>query len=89
MTLNCQVIFCGSHEVGRCIICVVLVFLEKNIRKEECDRHPQLDVWSLLYNCMSLSDLSSYPVVGELRPIVQECDCSIEQTVIGFCVMSY
>ena len=61
----------------------------KNIRKEECDRHPQLDVWSLLYNCMSLSDLSSYPVVGELRPIVQECDCSIEQAVIGFCIMSY
>ena len=84
MTLNCYVIFCGSHEVVRCIICVVLVF-----RKEECDRHPQLDVWSLLYNCMSLSDLSSYPVVGELRPIVQECDCSIEQAVIGFCIMSY
>ena len=34
MTLNCKVIFCGSHEVVRCIICVVLVFLEKISEKK-------------------------------------------------------
>ena len=84
MTLNCKVIFCGSHEVVRCIICVVLVFLEKISEKKNVTG---ILSWMCGLYCTIVWVYLTCPAIPLLASFVQLCKSAIVQLsklLLGF-----